>query len=92
MGAKKNEALSSTQVFLWPKVFEEGRESVEDEECFGRLSTSRTNENFARIKALLATDRRLNVRTLEEEVWMSKTEVTRIITEDLQMRIVLTDG
>jgi len=54
--------FSSAQVLVWHKVFKDGRESVEDEQRAGRPSTSRTENNVARVKAVLDRDRRLSVR------------------------------
>ena len=54
--------LSSAQVFRWHKAFKDGRESNEDEECAGRPSASRNENNVARVKAVLDRDWRLNVR------------------------------
>jgi hypothetical protein len=48
--------LSSSQVFRWHKAFKDGRESVEDEQRIGRPSTSRTENNVARVKAVLDRD------------------------------------
>jgi len=48
--------LSSAQVFRWHKVFKDGRESVEDEQHTGLPSTSRTEKNVARVKAVLDRD------------------------------------
>ena len=53
--------LSLAQVLRWHKVFKDGRESVEDEQCAGRPSTSRTEKNMAHVKAVLDRDRRLSV-------------------------------
>jgi len=78
--------LSSSQVLRWYKAFKDGREGVEDEERAGRPSTSRTENNVARVKAVLDRDRRLSVRLMAEEVGLPKTDVHRIITEDLHMR------
>ena len=64
----------------------DGRESVEDEQCAGRPSTSRTEYNVARMNAVLDRDRRLKVRLIAEQVELPKTDVHRIITEDLHMR------
>ena len=41
---------------------------------------------MARVKAVLDRDRRLNVGLIAEEVELPKTDVHRIITEDLHMR------
>jgi len=81
-----NAVLSSVQVLRWHKVFKDGRESVEDEQRTGRPSTSRTENNVARVKTVLDRDRRVSVRLMSEEVGLPKTDVHRIITEDLRMR------
>jgi len=60
--------LSSAQVFRWHKAFKDGRESVEDEQRARRHSTSRTENNVARVKAVLDRDRRWNVRLIAQEV------------------------
>ena len=49
-------------------------------------STSRTENNVAPVKAVLDKDQRLSVRLMTEEVGLPKTDVHRIITEDLHMR------
>jgi len=49
-------ALSSSQVFRWHKAFKGGRERNEDEQCAGRPSTSRNENNVARVKAVLDRD------------------------------------
>jgi len=77
-------------VFSWHKAFKDGRESVEDEQRAGRPSASRNENNVARVKAVLDRDRRLNVRLIAEEVGLPKTDVHRIITEDLHMRKICT--
>jgi len=79
-------ALSSSQVFRWHKAFKDGRESNEEEQCAGRPSPPRNENNVAHVKAVLDRDRRLNVRLIAEDVGLPKTDVDRIITEDLHMR------
>ena len=78
--------LSSAQVFRWHKVLKDGRESAEDEQRTGRPSTSRTENIVAHVKAVLDRDQCLNVRLIAEEVGLPKTDVYRIIMEDLHMR------
>jgi len=78
--------LSSSQVFRWHKAFKDGRESVEDEQRAGRLSTSRTENIVARVEAVLDKDLGLNVRLIAEDVGLPKTDVHRIITEDLHVK------
>ena len=58
--------LSSSQVIRRYKAFKDGREGVEDEQRAGRPSTSRTENNVARVKAVLDRDRRLSVRLITD--------------------------
>ena len=78
--------LSLSQVLRWYKAFKDGREGVEDEQHAGCPSTSRTENNAAHVKAVLDRDRHLSVRLTAEEVGLPKTDVHRIINEDLHMR------
>jgi hypothetical protein len=78
--------LSSAQVFRWHKTFKDGRESGEDEQRAVHPSTARTENNVARVKVVLDRDRLLQVRLIAEEVGLPKTDVHRLVTEDLHMR------
>jgi len=78
--------LPSAQAFRWHKAFKDEKDSVEDEQRTGHPSTSRTESNVACVKAVLDRDRCLNVWIIAEEVGLPKTDVNRIITEDLHMR------
>ena len=78
--------LSLAQVFRWHKAFKDGRENIEEEQHAGHPSTSRTENNVARVKAVLDRDWRLNVQLITEEAGLHKTDVHRIITEDLHTR------
>jgi len=48
--------LSSAQILRWHKAFKDRRESVEDEQCAGLPSASRTENNVARVKAVVDRD------------------------------------
>ena len=48
--ACKEEAMSRTQGFEWFAQFKREEMSIEDHPHFGRLSTSRTNENVEKIR------------------------------------------
>ena len=50
------------------KRFSEGRESVTDEGRSGRPATSRTEEHIAKIRQIVRDNRRLNVRSIAEQV------------------------
>jgi hypothetical protein len=67
-----DEVLSKAQVFRWHKTFKEGRENVEDEHCSGRPCTVKSDENVERVRSLVATDRRLTVRFVANELNMNK--------------------
>jgi len=70
-------------VFGRHKVFRDGRDSVEDQQRAGRPSTSRTENNVDHVNAVLDRDRRLNVQLIAKDEGLPKTDVERIITEDL---------
>jgi len=75
--------MKKTAVYKWVKCFSEGRESVTDEERSGRPATSRTEENIANVRQILRENRRLTVRSIEEEVNINRETVRKILTEDL---------
>jgi energy-converting hydrogenase A subunit M len=59
---------------------------VTDEERSGRPATSRTEENIAKVRQIVRQNRRLTVRSIAEQVNIDKETVTKILTEDLDMR------
>jgi hypothetical protein len=66
----------------------EGRENVEAEHRSGRPSTVKSDENVKRVRSLVATDRRLTVRFVANELNMNKNAVHQILTDHLDMRKV----
>jgi len=50
------------------ETFSEGRESVTDEKRSGRPATSRTAENIVKVRQILRENRRLNDRSIAEQV------------------------
>ena len=79
-------SLSRAQVFRWHKSFLEGREQVEDEPHAVRLSTSKTDDNVERVRALVRSDRRLTLRMISSELNLIRFTVHQILTQDLGMR------
>ena len=66
--AYKDAAMSNTRVYEWFWRFKSGQMSLEDSPRSGRPSTSRTDENIAKIQVLVMEDRR---RTIAELVYLS---------------------
>ena len=62
------EAMCRTQTYEWWKRFKEGRTSVDDDPRSGRPSTSKTDDNFAIVREVIRSNRRLTVREVSEEV------------------------
>ncbi|XP_069670078.1 protein GVQW3-like isoform X5 [Periplaneta americana] len=77
------EAVSRKCVYEWFKRFREGKETIEDEPRSGRPSTSRTPEMIAKVRQMLAQDRRLTLRLIAEELDISKDTVHTIVRDDL---------
>jgi len=80
--------MKKTAVYKWVKRFSEGRESVTDVERSGRAAISRTEENIAKIRQIVRENRRLTVRGIAEQVNIDGETVTKILTEDLDVRKV----
>jgi hypothetical protein len=73
--------LSRSQVFKWCKAFSEGRESIVYEPHSGRPSTSKTDNNVVKVRALVRSDRRLTVRMVASELKLNNTTVHQILTQ-----------
>uniref|UniRef100_A0A8C3BF43 Mos1 transposase HTH domain-containing protein n=1 Tax=Cairina moschata TaxID=8855 RepID=A0A8C3BF43_CAIMO len=80
--------MGRSGVFEWHKLFREGRERVEDDDCSGRLLTSKTNENVSRVKNLLNRDHRMSIRTIADDLSIPQTQVFEMVKEKLAMRKV----
>src|SRR5215510_11789421 len=83
--AFREEAMCRTQTYEWWKRFKEGRTSVDDDPRSGWPSTSKTDDNVAKVREFIRANRRLTVREVAEEVSISKTVCHEIITENLGM-------
>ncbi|KAL4112628.1 hypothetical protein QTP88_016377 [Uroleucon formosanum] len=78
--------MSRATVFRWHSQFSSGRESFDDEQRCGRPSTTKTDENIARVSAVLNEHRNVGCRLVEELTGIPKMVVQRIIREDLGKR------
>ncbi|KAJ8957506.1 hypothetical protein NQ318_020538 [Aromia moschata] len=83
-----NECLSRTQVFVWFKQFNEGRETTEDDPRPGWPSMSTMDENIEKIGKLIHEDRRLSTQGLAEITRIDKECVRQILHESFNRRKV----
>ena len=83
-----NYAMKKTAICKWVKRFSNGRESVTDEERSGRPATSRTEENITIVRQIVRENRRLTVRSVAAQVNIDRETVRKILTEDLDMKMV----
>ena len=87
MGFGKD-VLSRTTVYTWYKRFKDGRQSLGDDERSGRPSTAVTDDNEARVRALMARDRHMSIRMIADELNLGKDSVATILKEKMHRRKV----
>jgi hypothetical protein len=80
----KEATLGKTQVYEWFSRFRNGELSLADQPYSGRLSSSRTDKNIARIRELILEDRRRTDK-LVDLCGVSCSACQRILSEELQM-------
>ena len=78
--------MNPASVFEWHKRFKEGRESVRDDERFGRSKEVRTPELINQIKNFMDKDRRVSIETISALFDVSVGNLHSIIREELKMR------
>ena len=80
----KEEALSQARVYEWFSQFKRGDMSLEDQPRSGRPSTSRTDENFQKIRDAITFDHRQTIDELEALTHMKRVAakfVPRLLSE-----------
>ncbi|PNF20350.1 Mariner Mos1 transposase [Cryptotermes secundus] len=80
--------MSKTRVYEWYKRFQDGREDVADDERPGRPSTSTTDENVEKVKAMIMNDRRITIREVADDVGISIGSCHEIFSNVLGMKRV----
>ena len=80
------EAVGRKCVYEWLKRFREGKETIVDEPCSGRPSTSSTPEMIKKVRQMLAQDRGLTLRLIVEELGIRKDTTHTIVRDDLGTR------
>ncbi|GFV22396.1 protein GVQW3 [Trichonephila clavipes] len=83
-----DEAMSRARVFEWFRPFKKGRQSMISNPRSGHPSTSRNEDKIAQVKAVVRTDRRLTVREIAQECYISVGSCDEILRKDLNMRRV----
>ena len=78
--------MNRTSVFEWHKRFEEGRESMRDDERCGRSKEVRTPELIGQIKNFMDKDRRVSIETISALFDVIVGTVHTIIRKELKMR------
>jgi len=84
----RDNAMKKTAVYNGVKHFSEGTESVTDEKRSEQPATSRTEENIAKVHQIVRENRWLTVKNIAEQVNIDRETVSKILTEDLDMRKV----
>ena len=77
--------LDRSSVFRWYKMFSEGREDGNDEECAGHPTTSTTDENIDKMKKMVLAIRLITIREIAEDLDISIGSCHSIFTNDLGM-------
>ena len=78
--------MNRASVFEWYKRFKEGRESVRDNERYGRSKEVRTPELIGQIINIMDKDRRVSIGTISAQFDVSVGTVHTIIGEELKVQ------
>jgi predicted transposase YdaD len=88
MQVYRDNAMKKIAVYKWVTRFCERRERVTAEERSGQPATSRTEENVSKVCQIVCENCRLAIRSIAEQANIDRETVTKILTEDLDMRKV----
>ncbi|XP_076049619.1 protein GVQW3-like [Oratosquilla oratoria] len=83
-----DDAMGITHIKEWYNLFKDGRTRVESEPRSGRPSTWRNDQAIAKANAVMMRNRRVTIREIAEEVYISIFSAHSILTEDLAMKRV----
>ncbi|KYN13102.1 hypothetical protein ALC57_14709, partial [Trachymyrmex cornetzi] len=72
-------------VYKWYKLFQEGREYVNNEPRSGHPSTSKTDENVQEVKEIVLKNRRITIREIADDLNISFGSCQSILTDVLGM-------
>ena len=80
--------LSKTHAYEWYSAFKSGRDVVEDLPHSGRPSTSSIELHIAKVKEMVAGNRRLSLREIATEISVSHESIRTILNDCLGMKRV----
>ena len=78
--------MNRASIFEWHKRFKEGKESVRDDERYGRSKEVRTPELTGQIKNFMDKEHHVSTETISAQFDVSVGTVHTIICEELKMR------
>ena len=78
--------VSQQSVYKWYKLFNEGREEVNDDARPGRPSESTTNENTEAVKKIVMENRPITIREVPEDVDISVGSCHAIFSDILGLK------
>ena len=81
--------MSAAQIKVWHKCFKDGQQSIDSDPHSGRPATSRTPKNVERVWAAVNKDQQLTIQELEADLWIPKTTVSEILTQNFGMKCVV---
>jgi hypothetical protein len=81
-------AVKKPAVYKGITRFSAGGGIVTNEERSGLPATNRTQENLAEVRQIVCENRRMAVRSIEEQAKIYRETVKEILTEDFDMRKV----
>ncbi|CAF3917223.1 unnamed protein product [Rotaria sp. Silwood1] len=70
----------------WSKLFQEGREDVEDEERPGSPITETTSENIEQVRSLINDNPHVTIQEMEVQTGLSHGTIHRIISDHLNLK------
>jgi len=81
-------SMSTPRIYEWYKRFKEGREDVDDDRRTGRPNTLISDENVAKIKYIVLSNRCITIREVAEEVNISYGSCESIFANILGLKLV----
>jgi transposase len=81
-------AVTCKTVYKWFERFRSGSESIDGEERLGRPLTSCTDENILEVNEMIRSNKRLTIREIANDLYISFGSVQQSLTNVLNMKRV----